>query len=293
MSMVISIFGKQFEDEYIAPIQLLANTLEKRGIDVRVQDSFFDFLVEKIQFKKPPGRFNDASLLNGADFLISIGGDGTILEAARIVRDKGTPVLGINTGRLGFLSNVGVDECEQAIDALIQKEYSLDPRSLIKVQSSTVDFGDFPFALNEVTLLNKERHAMITVHVSVNDVHLNTYWADGLIISTPTGSTAYSLSCGGPIVTPDSENIILTPIAPHNLNVRPLVISNQSKLSIRAEGRDPFFLVTLDSMSFTMDSHAVLELSRSGFDFNLVNLRGQDFFQTISAKLGWGLDKRN
>lgn len=291
--MTISIFGKQFDEEFIAPIQALVTSLERNNIGILVFAPFQEFLKNKIIFASQNRTFSNCDELGGTDFMISIGGDGTMLETATMIRDRGIPVLGINTGRLGFLSNVSVDDCAISIERLLNQQFSIDSRSLIHVVSDSVDFGDFPFALNEITLLNKERHSMITVHVYVNDLPMNTYWADGLIIATPTGSTAYSLSCGGPIVTPDSNNLILTPIAPHNLNVRPFVISNENRISVRAEGRDPFFLITLDSRSFTINSSNLVELRKAPFSFKLVNLEGQDFFQTIRSKLGWGLDKRN
>jgi NAD+ kinase len=204
-----------------------------------------------------------------------------------------SPVLGINTGRLGFLSLVDVNTIEQAVESLIHGKFAIDQRTILQVHCEGSNFGDFPFALNELTLLNRERNSMISVHTMVNGIFMNTYWADGLIVATPTGSTAYSLSCGGPIVMPDSGNFIVTPIAPHNLNARPFILSDQNVISLKPDGRDHQFLVNLDSRSFAIEKNEVLQISLAPFRFHLVNLFDQNFFTTIRNKLGWGLDKRN
>ncbi|MDZ4822538.1 MAG: NAD kinase [Flavobacteriales bacterium] len=291
--MKIAIYGKKVEDIHLPNLQRLFDSLQQKKIQVGVFDSFHGYLASKISFPKNQLRFSSFQDVPGFDFLFSIGGDGTLLDTAGIVRDSGVPVLGINTGRLGFLSHVDADDAGEALDALLNNSFSLDQRSLISVTGNQQQYGEFPYALNEVTVLNKERNSMITIHAYVNDEYMCTYWADGLIVATPTGSTAYSLSCGGPIVTPDSATLILTPIAPHNLNVRPFVISNKNKISLRTEGRDGHFLLSLDSRSFTIDSHTILELTLAPFQINLVNIEGQSFFNTIRNKLAWGLDKRN
>lgn len=291
--MKIALYGKRFSDEHAVTVSKMVDALVRRGIGIIVYDTFFHFLNTKFTLPANARIFVETSELEGVDFLISIGGDGTLLDTARIIRDTKIPVLGVNTGRLGFLSNVPPEAFEDALEALINRNYTLDSRSLIEVKSNNQTFGEFPYALNEVALLNRERNSMITIHAYVNDQFMSTYWADGLIVATPTGSTAYSLSCGGPIVMPGSNNVILTPIAPHNLNVRPFVISNSSKVSLRAEGRTSEFMLTLDSRSFTIDNETLLELTTAPFQINLVALEGQNFFYSIRHKLGWGLDKRN
>jgi NAD+ kinase len=291
--MRIFIYGKRFEPAYSLAVRKLLEALLQRNVEVQCYGKFRHFLSESLEVPDAIGVWTSPDELRSADFLISIGGDGTLLATASKLRDSGVPVLGINTGRLGFLSLVSVEMVEEALDLLMHQRFTLDKRSLIAVNGKGQDLGPFPYALNEITLLNRERNSMITVHTYINDLYMSTYWADGLIVATPTGSTAYSLSCGGPIVTPDSDSVILTPIAPHNLNVRPLVISSQNKISLRAEARHPHFALNIDSHSHTVDSMAIFELTRAPFHVNLVSLEGQHFFNTIRGKLGWGLDKRN
>lgn len=225
--------------------------------------------------------------------MISVGGDGTLLDATTFVRHTGIPILGINTGRLGFLSGVSIDEIDQAIDALLEGEFELDNRAVLKVDTRTGLFGDVNFALNELTVHKMDSASMITIHAYMDGVYLNSYWADGLIIATPTGSTAYSLSCGGPIVAPGSKNFVITPIAPHNLNVRPIVVPDDKALTLRMEGRTKHYLLALDSRSISADESIELRVSRSEFDIRLVRLKGQNFLSTLRSKLNWGLDKRN
>jgi len=289
----IALYGKRFDNEFIPGVEKLIDALVRRGIGITVHTGFHQFLSTRVTLPSNSEVYNDYTDLKGAQFLMSIGGDGTLLETARILRDSRIPVMGVNTGRLGFLSNIELSQVEEAIEAIVNRDFELDRRSLIEVKSETFSFGDFPYALNEVTLLNVQRNSMITVHCYVNDQFMSTYWADGLIIATPTGSTAYSLSCGGPIVMPESNGIILTPVAPHNLNVRPFVISNSAKVSLSAEARDPDFLITLDSRSFTVPCGTIVELTRASFELNLVAFKEQSFFKTIRNKMGWGLDARS
>ncbi|MFN8699543.1 MAG: NAD kinase [Flavobacteriales bacterium] len=290
--MNICVYGKKFDPEYSAEVVALLEYLALEGSQVRIYDKFYGFLLEQTAIPRDLAVFRRDEDLRGADIVVSIGGDGTLLDCARIVGSLEIPVLGINTGRLGFLSTVSLNEARQAIDAVRKGEYSVDRRSMIQVRSDQVQLGDRPYALNEVSILNKDRNSMVRIHTHVNGSFMNTYWADGLIVATPTGSTAYSLSCGGPIVTPDSENFILTPIAAHNLTVRPVIISDRHTITLRAEGRSPSFLLTIDSSNQQIGPEAVIELSLAPFRFHLVSLGG-DFFQTIRTKMGWGADKRN
>lgn len=290
--MKIALYGRRFDHEFTHGVEKLIDGLIRRGIRIKVHEGFHQFLTSRITLPESTEIFQDHTELRDAQFLLSIGGDGTLLETARMIRDSKIPVIGVNTGRLGFLSNIELAHAEEAIEALVNGDFSLDRRSLIAVRSETYDFGDFPYALNEVTLLNSQRNSMITIHAYVNDQFMTTYWADGLIVSTPTGSTAYSLSCGGPIVMPESNGIILTPVAPHNLNVRPFVLSNSAKVSLSAESRDPDFLMTLDSRSFTVPCGTIVELTLAHFELHLVTFPEQSFFKTIRNKMGWGLDAR-
>jgi NAD+ kinase len=288
-----AIFGKKFEQEHTASVAKLIDALVRRGISLTVYREFHSFLVSQIALPSSAEIFDTHADLHQVSFLISIGGDGTLLATAEIIRDTKIPVLGINTGRLGFLSHVDIDQIEESLESLINERFTIDYRTLISVKVGETPLDDFPYALNEVALVNKDRSNMMTVQAYVNDRFMCTYWADGLIVATPTGSTAYSLSCGGPIAMPDSNTILLTPIAPHNLNVRPFVISSSNKVSLRAEGRNSECLLTLDSRSFVIPCGAQVELTRAPFELGLVQLEGHNFFNTIRHKLGWGLDKRN
>ena len=228
-----------------------------------------------------------------SECLISIGGDGSIMDAVTIVKDSGIPILGINTGRLGFLSNISLEQISTAIENLFEKEYRIEKRALLRVETSNNIFGSTNFALNELTIHRKDSGSMITIHAQVEDHYLNSYWADGIIIATPTGSTAYSLSAGGPIVEPGSNNFVITPIAPHNLNVRPMIISDDNIIRLKVEGRSKHFLATLDSRSFNVDSQDELIIRKADFKIKLIKLQGQNFYETIRNKLMWGIDKRN
>jgi len=238
--------------------------------------------------------FNDEEGIRGkVDFFFSIGGDGAILEALTFVRDSGIPIMGINIGRLGFLSSISKDEILPAIDKVLDRDYQMESRVLIRLTQPKDLFGDLSYALNELTITRKDTTSLIVLHVYIDDMFLNSYWADGLIIATPTGSTAYSLSCGGPILTPGSENFVLTPIAPHNLTVRPVVIPDKSRIRIIVEGREDQFLLGLDSRKAIIYSNFELLVEKEDFKINLLQMKGRNFFMTIREKLKWGLDTRN
>jgi len=233
------------------------------------------------------------TLKTNADVLLSFGGDGTILSSVTYVRDSNIPILGINLGNLGFLSSISKEEIKEAINDLLSNNYILDRRTLLKLDTDTGLFGDLNFALNEFSVHKKGNLSMITIHVYVNDDFLNSYWADGLIISTPTGSTGYSLSCSGPIVAPGSKNFIITPISTHNLTVRPIVIPDDSIIKLKVMGRNKEFMAGLDSRYVTFPSSKELIISRCHFQVNLIRFARKNFFDTIREKLNWGMDKRN
>lgn len=291
--MAIGIYGIRFDDTHRESLERFALALSQTGTPLRVHESFMPFFSEQIPTLAHLETFNDASSFPEMNLLLSIGGDGTLLNTLRIVKDTGIPVLGINTGRLGFLSLFSLEDPDGLVAFVVNGGFELDSRTLLEIQCPDVDLGSFPFALNEITLHKKDTSSMITVHVFADDHFLNSYWADGLIVSTPTGSTAYSLSCGGPIVMPGSENFILTPIAPHNLNVRPFVMANHATLRIQSEGREPSTLLTIDSRSFSIPSMSEVTLKKAPFPLNLVTAHGQHFFSTIRNKMMWGIDKRN
>ncbi len=227
------------------------------------------------------------------DFLFSLGGDGTVLDTLSIVKDSGTPVLGINLGRFGFLANSQQENFTENFESLKRGEYTIDPRTVIELESNLDLFDGFAFGLNDFVIHKKDTSSMITVHTSLNGEILNSYWADGLILATPTGSSGYSLSCGGPIVFPGSASMVLTPIAPHNLTVRPLVIGDSDEISFEIEGRTDDFLVTLDSRSVTVNKATKLVIKKANFKFNMVQLNGHSHLKTLRNKLMWGYDKRN
>jgi NAD+ kinase len=238
--------------------------------------------------------FAGASDLEGdTDALISLGGDGTLLDTVCLVRDKQIPVLGINYGRLGFLASLGKENIEEAVKALQDRTYVLDKRGLLHLDASIPLFGEEPFALNEVVIHKREFSSMIKIHTYLNGEFLNTFWSDGLIVSTPTGSTGYSLSCNGPVVFPESESFVITPIAPHNLNIRPIVVPNNNVISFEVEGRSDDFICTLDSRKEVVAKSVQLAVKKEAFSFNLVRLNENNFLRTLREKLTWGFDTRN
>ena len=228
----------------------------------------------------------------GVDVLLAFGGDGTVLEAATMVREGVVPILGVNTGRLGFLSNVSMEAFDLAMDALVAGTTWNEERALLEVEVEGLSLGAFPYALNEVVIHKRDTASMVVVDVHRDDTFVNTYWADGLLVSTPTGSTAYSLSAGGPIVLPGSDVVVVTPVAPHNLNDRPLVVPLEGEITLAAGGRDALFLLSLDSRSFPLEPGKEVRIRPAKFRIQLINLEHQEFFSTVRQKMHWGLDPR-
>jgi NAD+ kinase len=292
--MKIALFGREFNPGYFPQVGALIGGLEKRVTHFLVYDPFFNYLSSGFTFTKPVKTFNSSQELDPDTYcMISIGGDGTLLDTITLLQDSGIPVLGINTGRLGFLSAVSTEEVDMAARMLLSGEFTLDRRTLLQLVAPDDLFGNFSFALNELTVLKRDTSTMISISAYVDGQFLNTYWADGLIIATPTGSTGYSLSCGGPIISPDSRNFIITPIATHNLTVRPIVIPDTSTVKLRISGRSQEYLVVLDSRSRPLSSSVELLIKKARFSINMICLGQKDFFKTIRNKLAWGLDKRN
>lgn len=292
--MRIALFGKEFNDNQLDYIRILIDALENKGCKLLIWQPFHDFIKDRISFRQEVTCFHDHTSLNGkADMLFSVGGDGTMLHSVRLVRDSGIPISGINLGRMGFLSSIPPGEIIGAVDDIMGNRYRIVKRTLISLISPLTLFSDFNFAFNELSINKKENSSLVVVHVWVNDQLLHSYWADGLIIATPTGSTAYSLSCGGPILTPDSSNFVITPIAPHNLSVRPVVIPDSSLIRIRVDSRDQQALVGLDSQSAVIVPENELVVGKADFEINLVQRLNENFFSTIRAKLNWGSDIRN
>jgi NAD+ kinase len=292
--MNIAIYGKTVNPEHLEYFRLLTGKLEECGCRLKVWEPFYQ-VIKGLQAATPAMEtFSSHNEIKGnSDFLFSVGGDGTLLGSIALVRDSGIPVAGINLGRMGFLSSIPKTEIIAAITDIIKGRYRLEKRSLIELKSPVNLFGEMNFALNEVSIFKKDNSSMIVIKVAVNGDYLHSYWADGLIIATPTGSTAYSLSCNGPILTPDSNNFVITPIAPHNLTIRPIVIPDNHVISLSLEGRDRQALISLDSRSADIDPDTEITVAKAGFDVNLVQRFNDNFFSTIRTKLNWGVDIRN
>lgn len=294
--MKIALFGKLFNENFTESFKLMFDVFSKHDVEIYIYEPFYDFLIREINFKPPVhGYFNGFdSLDKDVKFVFSIGGDGTFLDAVTIVRDSEIPIVGINSGRLGFMADIAKDEIPQALTDIFAGEYSIEERSLLQLETSKNGlFDEFNYALNEFTVHKKDSASMITIHTYLNNEYLNSYWADGLIIATPTGSTAYSLSVGGPILIPNTQNFIISPISPHNLTVRPIVVPNHHEITLRVEGRSDTYLASLDSRSCTFESSIELKIKRSDFQIKVLKLKTHSFYGTLRNKLMWGVDKRN
>lgn len=291
--MTIAVYARNTKDNHPLYLEKLASLLNKEKVNLIVYESYYQFLRKEYNFNTELKTFSDHTTLKSkADYVICLGGDGTMLETLVLVRKSGIPVLGVNTGRLGFLASVSKDDIEKAASLLVEEKFALDKRELLEIVDGEKQFEDVNYGLNEFTIHKKDSSAMIHIDTYVDGVFLNSYFADGLIVSTPTGSTAYSLSCGGPIMVPDSENFIVTPIAPHNLNVRPIVISNNKTLSFKVSGRYDGFNISLDSRGSLINSTTEIKIKKADFRFNMISFDGQHFFETLRNKLLWGLDRR-
>ena len=292
--MKIAIYGKKIEANYLPFVETLFQRLIDEGVEVYIYKFFYEDLIHQIPIEKLNlAVFQDAEDVKDVNYMFRIGGDGTLLKTITFVKDNNIPILGINTGRLGFLTSIITEEIESAIDDVLAGNFNLDTRTLLSLETENNFFGDINYALNEITLQKKDTSSMVTIQVYLGDDFLNSYWADGLIISTPTGSTAYSLSCNGPIILPGSGNIIINPIAPHNLNVRPVVIPDDTELTLKIEGRTENFLVALDSRSLTVPLSIELKIKKASHQINLIRLKNYSFLNTLRTKLIWGFDKRN
>lgn len=292
--MKIAIYSRGVENEQMKDIHQLLEQLVSHGVEPVFFQDFFNQFYSAIKIESKYSTFNSSDDLNESiDCVISLGGDGTLLDTVTLVKDSGIPVLGINYGRLGFLANIGREEISSVIDAIANRKYVLDKRTLIHLEANVPLFGQTPYALNEFSIHKKDSSPMIKIHTYLNGEFLNSYWADGLIVSTPTGSTGYSLSCGGPVVFPDSDCFIITPVAPHNLNIRPIVVSDNNIISFELEGRTDGFLCSLDSRREMISKEVQLAVKKEVFDLKLIRMNENNFLQTLRSKLSWGFDKRN
>ncbi len=294
--MKIAIYGQYYQNSTEPIIKDIFVFFNKRNIEIVIESNFLALIQEKKIIEKEYKTFCSHTELDSSfDMLLSIGGDGTILRAATLVRNSGIPILGINAGRLGFLATVQKENIDEFLQMVLDKKYSLSKRTLLSLTSSPENeaLNDINFAMNEVSVSRKDTTSMITIDTYLNGEILNSYWADGLIISTPTGSTGYSLSCGGPILTPDVTSLVITPIAPHNLNARPLVIPDDTEIKLKVSGREENYLVSLDSRITSVGNETILTVKKTPFQINMVEIPNETFLKTLRSKLLWGEDKRN
>ncbi len=291
--MTIAIYSRSSNHDHSNYIEDIYRLLKDEGVDLIIFEPYYQFIKKTYQFNLSLETFsNSEELILKASYVISLGGDGTLLETIDLVKKSGVPLLGVNTGRLGFLASVNTNDLKKSIQLLLKEKYTLDKRELIEISGCNNCFGEVNYALNEFTIHKKDSSAMINIDTYIDGVFLNSYFADGLIVATPTGSTAYSLSCGGPIMIPDSDNFIITPIAPHNLTVRPIVISNNKQISFKVSGRSDNFNISLDSRNAQVPTGSEITIKKADFRLNLIALEGQHFFTTLRNKMMWGIDKR-
>jgi NAD+ kinase len=293
--MKLAIYSRFYKKEHHQSLQQLFDYLDQEAIDFLVEESFLIQCKQaEIKIKELDSFDNYQSLKkHRVDFMVTLGGDGTMLDALTYIQDIETPVIGINSGRLGFLAGVPMNKITECIKNLQKGHFQLDTRAVLELEANVNLFGGVKYALNDFVIHKKDTSSMIIIHAYINGEFLNSYWSDGLIISTPTGSTGYSLSCGGPIIYPNSSSFVITPVAPHNLNVRPMVVSDEHVLSFEIEGRATSYLVSLDARSETINSQVQLAVKKAPFNFQLVRLNEENYLSTLRNKLMWGVDNRN
>lgn len=294
--MKVAIYGQYYQNSTEPIIRDIFVFFNSKNIEMVIEANFLKILYEKELVKKEYKTFNSSKELDKSfDLMLSIGGDGTILRAATLVRNSGIPILGINAGRLGFLASVQKEDISTFLQMVVDKNYKISKRTLLKatVFPRNKDLMEINFAMNEISVSRKDTTSMITIETHLDGELLTSYWADGLIIATPTGSTGYSLSCGGPILTPEVKSLVITPIAPHNLNARPLVIPDNTEIKLRVTGREEQYLVSMDSRIASVGNDSVITIKKCNFQINMVEIPNETFFKTLRSKLLWGEDKRN
>lgn len=294
--MKVALFGKQFSEDFLDSFKLILDEFNTHEVELCIYQPFYDYIVSDLDFTPDVSEFfsQHSDLDKNVDYFFSIGGDGTFLDAVTLVQDSGVPIVGVNSGRLGFMADIARDEIPAAISNILEGNYSIEERTLLKVQTESNGlFKDFNYGLNEFTVHKKDSASMITIHTYIDGEYLNSYWADGLIISTPTGSTAYSLSVGGPILIPNTQNFVISPISPHNLTVRPIVVPNYQEITLKVEGRSDSYLASLDSRSVSFEALNELKISKADFKIKVLKLKSHSFYSTLRNKLMWGVDKRN
>ncbi len=290
--MKIGVYARTIHKEHETYVRSFFDFLSDQNVELCIHRALSEAL-EQMGYNHSYHVFSDSVVNEHIEILFSLGGDGTVLDTLRLVRDSGTPVLGINLGRFGFLAHSQQEDFAATFELIKNKSYTIDPRTVVELESDIDLFDGFPFGLNDFIVHKKDSSSMITVHTYLDGSLLNSYWADGLIVATPTGSTGYSLSCGGPIVFPGSSSLVITPIAPHNLSLRPLIIGDSKNISFDIEGRTDDFLVTMDSRSVSVRKGTKLHVKKADFEFNMIKLEGHNHITTLRNKLMWGIDKRN
>jgi len=292
--MKIAVYGRTFNDPVVLPyIQQVFDNLTQHGVEIYIHHQLHNYLRDNIATIQYKVLGPDDKIEGFIDLFLTLGGDGTLLDMVTVIGATGIPIIGINFGRLGFLASVNKSDIAAAINAVVNKQFTLDSRELLSLNSELAIFGKDNFALNDITIHKRDDSAMITTHVFLNEEFLNSYWGDGIIISTSTGSTAYSLSCGGPIIFPESNSMVLTPVAPHNLNVRPIVLPDSCTLSFEVECRSANYLVSCDSRTAVIEKTMRFRVKKAGFKLNLIRLNNESYLSTLRNKLLWGLDARN
>ncbi|HOZ74115.1 MAG TPA: NAD kinase [Flavobacterium sp.] len=294
--MKVAIYGQYYQNSTEPIIRDIFVFFNENKVEMVIEDAFLKILYDKQIVTKPYATFHSHTELDQSfDMLVSIGGDGTILRAAALVGDSGIPILGVNAGRLGFLASVQKDNIADFLQLVLEKKYSISKRTLLSLRCipENESIKAINFAMNEISVSRKDTTSMITIDTYLNDEFLNSYWADGLIIATPTGSTGYSMSCGGPILTPDVKSLVITPIAPHNLTARPLVIPDKTEIRLKVSGREENYLVSLDSRITSIKNESTLIIKKTPFKINMIEIAGETFLKTLRNKLLWGEDKRN
>jgi len=292
----VAIYGQSYTISAEKEINVLLNVLEENNIECYLEKEFYDLLIAENVLNKKQKTFSSYKDLNNSfDLMFTLGGDGTILRAVTFIRNLNIPVLGINTGRLGFLANINKNQIRESVQQILKEEFTLQERALLSVETQPISnsISEVNFALNEVTIARKNTTSMIGVKTSLDGEHLTNYWSDGLIIATPTGSTGYSLSCNGPVISPDSKSLVITPIAPHNLNARPMVISDKTEIKLTVESREKEFLISLDSRITSVPENTTVIINKAAFSIKSVVLKNHSFLQTLRSKLLWGEDTRN
>ncbi len=293
--MKVAIYGQTYTDNAFDYVVELLDELSGLSAEVVFEEEFYQLLSTSGKLEKYTLFNSEKGLDSSFDMFVSFGGDGTVLRAITYVQDLNIPIVGVNTGRLGFLSTFKKEDVRKVVKEFIAGEYTIVERSLLEVSTKPKlkEFESLNFALNEVTVSRKDTTSMITVETYLNNEYLTSYWADGLIVATPTGSTGYSLSCGGPVITPTAKSLIITPIAPHNLNARPLVISDEIEMRLKVSGREENHLVSLDSRIATVANGTEIFVKKSSFTIKMIEYASESFLKTLRNKLLWGEDKRN